>query len=87
MKDTSVVVGGNVQGDITSCKIETSAIYVDKASLFSLQQKTTYRSYDVCTKQLVKEYVVPEITGFGMATVMLMVPIVIILIIGFFSTR
>lgn len=65
MDNTKVVVGGNVSGDITSCKIENQVIKVQIKSAFSLQQRTTYASYDVCSKRIINQYTNPEITGFG----------------------
>jgi hypothetical protein len=61
----TVVIPNNVNGDITSCKIETSEIRVNRDGAFSLTELTTYRSYDVCTKQTINEYQASHITGFG----------------------
>lgn len=63
MDKTNVVVGGNVQGDITSCKIENQLIKTEKASVWSIKEKNTYASYDVCSKKVISQYVVPEFTG------------------------
>lgn len=62
---TVVVPTNNVEGNITNCKIETAEIRVDKASPSSFVQYTTYQSYDVCTKEVKSEYVIPEVTGFA----------------------
>ncbi len=60
--DKTVVVGGNVQGDITSCKIENQLIRTDKKSVFSLQELNTYASYDVCSRKIIDKYTVPSFT-------------------------
>jgi hypothetical protein len=67
MSETMIVPTNNVEGNITSCKIETSPIKVDRHSVWSLTEKTTYRSYDVCTKQTIDTYTKPEFTGMLLA--------------------
>ena len=65
MAEPTVLVGGEVKGDITSCKIESKVVAVDRKGLFSFSQKQTNVSYDVCNKQIVKEFVTPAFTSFG----------------------
>lgn len=65
MANQTAVVGGDVKGDITSCKIENQTKSVKKDSVFSFQQTTTYITYDVCNKESIAEYKVPEFTMFG----------------------
>ena len=63
---STVVVGGNVQGDITSCKVEDVVVAVSRKSAFSFTEVNKHQSYNVCTRQLIKEYDVPSITGMGL---------------------
>lgn len=60
-----IPVGGNVEGNITSCKIENEQISVQKNHPFSLFERTTYRSYSVCTGKEVETYTVPSVTLVG----------------------
>lgn len=59
---TVVVPTAGVEGNLTTCKIETSQIMIEKEGVFSFTQAVHYRSYDVCTKEVVNDYVVPEFT-------------------------
>lgn len=67
MPDTNTVIvpSSNVQGNITSCKIDTEQIDTHVNSLFSLKEMDTYRSYNTCNQQTIKEYTVPTFTAFG----------------------
>jgi hypothetical protein len=62
---TIIVPGPKVEGNITSCKIEQVLKSIDKKSVFSLRQTSTYITYDVCNKQIITEYKVPEFTSFS----------------------
>lgn len=66
----AVVVGGNVQGDITSCEIKDMVVSVERGSVFSFTQKTSHFVYNVCTKEEVGKYAVPELTDMGIIGVM-----------------
>ncbi len=85
MDNTKVVVGGNVSGDITSCKIEQQAIKTDRKTVFTFTENTTYVAYDVCNKRIISQYTVPEWTIFGGLMFPLIVFIVISAIAGFFK--
>lgn len=61
----TAIVGGNVKGDITSCKIENQLKSVKKDSVWSLQQTATYMTYDVCDRKTIDQYNVPQFTGFS----------------------
>ena len=61
----AIVPTTNVEGNITSCKIETAKVSIDRESPMSFVQHTTYQSYDVCTKEVIDSYVMPEVTGFA----------------------
>jgi hypothetical protein len=66
MSDKIVLTGSdNIQGDITSCKIEKQLKTSQRDSVFSLSSNNTYMTYDVCNKNQISEYTVPEFTGFG----------------------
>ena len=58
-----IVPTSNVEGNITNCKIENQVLRVDRKNVLSLTEKTTYITYDVCNKEVLSEYTVPEITG------------------------
>jgi hypothetical protein len=64
--NTIIPVGNNVEGNITSCKIEEQKIQTNRNSVFSITQKDTYASYDVCSKQIIRTYDIPHFTGFGL---------------------
>lgn len=67
MKKVILPVNNEVQGNITDCKIETAQIKIDRESILSLTEIKTYQSYDVCTKKVINEYTVKEVSpvGFG----------------------
>ena len=66
MTQTNVLVPtANVIGDVTACKIENQLISTERVSATSLQEVNTYVSYDVCSKQIIYQYQVPDITFFG----------------------
>lgn len=62
-KETIVIPTGNVNGNITSCKIENQLIRIDRGSAVSLIEIQTRASYDVCSKQIIERYSVQELTG------------------------
>jgi len=65
MSDKILIGGENVEGNVTSCKIENQLKSVEKNSAFSIQQKKEYMTYDVCNKKVIDEYSVPAFTGFS----------------------
>jgi len=59
------ITNSELKGDVTSCKIETLKFSTERKGVFSPTQKITYQNYDVCTKNVVNTYSVPEINvGF-----------------------
>jgi hypothetical protein len=82
--NTAIIPTNNIQGDITSCKIETALTKIDKEWALSLTQISHYQSYDVCTKEVVETYHIQEITpaAFGLG---FMIAIFIVLLIGFIA--
>ena len=67
MENQQIIIPASDQivGDITSCKIEKEVFRVDRLSSFSLTEKTTYIAYDVCNKEILSQYTVPELSGLG----------------------
>lgn len=64
MSEQKVIVPtAEVQGDITSCKIENQLVSRYRESPFSLTQTSSYVSYNVCTKEIMDRYTVPEMTS------------------------
>lgn len=61
----AVVVGGNVQGNITSCELKDIISGVQRNSVLSFTEVETHTVYDVCTKQISNTYTMPVFTGFG----------------------
>ena len=86
MEKTIIPVGGNVVGNITDCKIENTLISIDKAWAGAMTQISTYRSYDVCSKQVIKDYAVQEITPNGIFLGLFVAIIVIAIISGLCSS-
>lgn len=62
---TIVVPSTNVEGNITSCKIENQLVNVTRAGPWSLTEYNSYVAYDVCSKKILSTYQVGEISGFG----------------------
>jgi len=79
--NTIIPVGNSVQGDITSCEVDVVRTSVDRTSVLSFQQRETFQSYDVCTKQIVDEYDVPTLTGFGFTSVFIGIVFLFVLFI------
>lgn len=65
MSDTKTIipVGGEVSGDITSCKIENQLLSTYRNSAWSITETNTYASYNVCSKKIISQYQVSEFTG------------------------
>ena len=70
MNQDKIIVGGNVQGDVTSCRIENQLKSIQKNSIFSIKQDKTYITYDVCNKQIISDYTVPSFTGFSVLLIL-----------------
>ena len=62
-----IVPTNNVQGDITSCKIENQLTRIDRGSAFSLFETNSYISYDVCSKKVIDTYQVQAMTGLSIS--------------------
>lgn len=62
---TAVIPTNNVQGDITSCGIETRSIQVERNGAFAFTERTTYQSYNLCSKETIREYSVDGLTFGG----------------------
>lgn len=79
MSQPIVVPTTNVDGNITSCKIETQQIKVDRSSAFSLRETRTFVSYDVCSRQQLEQFSVENFTplsfilGVGIGIITLIV--------------
>lgn len=58
-----IVTEGQVQGNITSCKIETVPISFS-VKLFNPIKETTYRTYNVCTGEVIREFGMYETSIF-----------------------
>lgn len=66
MAEANVLIGGsNVKGDITSCKIENQEIATARNSIWSWKETKTFVSYDVCNKQIIRQYDIPQWTASG----------------------
>jgi len=82
MAETVIPVTNGVNGNITDCKIETAKIKVERKGAWSLTQKETYRSYDVCTKQTINQYQTNTVTGGGFLILCVAVALVLTLFWG-----
>ena len=83
MAEPLVLADGQVKGDITSCKLENQKLSVKRDSLFSLREDTTYATYNVCTKEVVREYTTPAFTALGGGVIVLGICVAVILILRF----
>lgn len=68
-----IVTDGQIQGNITSCKIETVPIsFIIKP--FNPIKETTYRTYNVCTGDVIREFGVMETSMyFGLYIVLFLI--------------
>lgn len=74
----TVIPASEVEGNITSCKVENQVKSIQKESAWSFRQTSNYMTYDVCNKNVLAEYQVPEFTTFGLFMV-ITVPIILII--------
>lgn len=86
MATIPVVGAGQVKGDITSCRIETKMIKLEKNSIFSLTEKQHFISYDVCTKNVIESYSVPQLAGAGVIGMFFIVGVALASLIVLSST-
>ena len=77
---TIVLPTNNIEGNITICKIENQEVAVLKNTVFSVTEKHQYISYDVCNKQIIKEYTVPQFTGLGFISMGILIVVVVLVI-------
>lgn len=80
MSSTALVPTSEVEGNITSCGIDTKPISVERHGAFSLTENTTYRSYNMCSQEVVKEYSTQTITGFGAFTGFVLLIVVLVVL-------
>lgn len=85
MSENKVVVltDGNVQGDITTCRIEDVVTEVKRSGAISLTEVQKHRVYNVCTKEVVNEYEVPYLSGE--ASLFMIVVVLMVLLTAFFK--
>jgi hypothetical protein len=84
MAENVLIPSANVEGNITSCKIENQLIKTDRASVFSVQEIETYATYDVCSKQIIQQYTIPSLAPAGDWLIAFAVAIAVVgVIIGF----
>lgn len=62
---TVLLPTNDITGNITSCKIETKRISVDKGGAFSVVQVNSFQTYNVCTGVPTNYYTVQNFTPFG----------------------
>jgi hypothetical protein len=86
MSQTILVPANQIEGNITTCKIENQIKSVERKSAFSLTETKNYMTYDVCNRQVISEYSIPEITGAIIFPIFI-IPIILMFIIGILSTR
>lgn len=55
----------NIEGDVTSCKIENVLVKTYRKGVFSMSQQESYMSYNNCTKEVLAEYDIPTMTVLG----------------------
>lgn len=55
----------NIEGNITSCGIDSQMVSIKRDHAFSFLQTESTRSYNVCTGETVAQYDVPVMTDFG----------------------
>ena len=60
-----IIPTNNIEGNITSCRIEQALKSIDKKSVFSLTQTNTYMTYDVCNRQVISEYKLQSLGSFS----------------------
>jgi hypothetical protein len=60
-----LIIGGEVNGNVTSCLTETLITNINKESFLSLKQTTHYSVMDSCTRQILSSYSVPEFSWSG----------------------
>ena len=77
--NTVVVPTNGVEGNITSCGLDTANISTQRDSAFSFTEYNTYQTYNVCTGEVVKQYDVQGVTFFGGFVIFVLV---IVLIFG-----
>ncbi len=82
-----VPVGNEVAGDITNCKIENVILSINRSSAFSLRQTVSYASYDVCTKEIIQIYDVPEQTEFCAVVIALCFLLIVPLAVNYLPNR
>lgn len=85
MAENVVAVSPNIEGNITSCKVENVLLTKIKNSAFSFTETETFVTYDVCNKQEMARYNVPEITEIGAICVFFGIVFVIILFAALIS--
>ena len=81
--DTQTIVvptGGDVSGNITSCRIENQLVNVTRAGPWSLTEYNSYITYDVCSKKIISTYQLDSISGFGSLIVVLGIVLAVIFV-------
>lgn len=86
MENNVVIPTNNLEGNITSCKIENTLIKSERDSIFSFKEMNTYQSYDVCSKQIIQTYVKPEMTIFGFSMIVVLFIVAYFIIVSFFTS-
>jgi hypothetical protein len=81
MDTKAIIVGGNVQGNISNCTIDNQTIKLERNGLWAFSQKETRASYNVCTKEIISQYTIPTFTGFGILTIVC-VPVIVIMVLA-----
>jgi hypothetical protein len=61
----AVVPSSDVQGNITACQINQQLLSIQRQSAFSITELDTYITYDVCSKKVLAQYSVHDLTDFG----------------------
>ena len=64
MEDANtVVVGGEVEGNITKCDLIDKTVNIEKSGAFALTQERTVVVMNTCTSEIIDEYSVSQING------------------------
>jgi hypothetical protein len=85
--DKSILVGGDVQGNITSCENKEVIVYVDKKGAFSLIETKTHMIYNQCTGEEVSRYEYQDGTVFSGLLLIFAGVLIIVVTLGWFQTR
>lgn len=66
MSKTIIAASNKISGNISECRIDSQLVSIDRENPWSLTQSSKFKTYNVCTGEVIHNYEIKEFTSFSL---------------------